>query len=505
MRVLIFTLAAFALAAQERRALLLINSDYQKLTPRPVNAADIDSLKAALAAAKFTVSEERNLAQGQIEKIPFLSSIKQGDTVLVYYTGYAMQSKGDNFIVPVDYDPAKTGEATFLAQSMTGLFQMLDDKKSGLKMILVDAPEQPAALLPKATGAGLAAPELADLGQIAFLSASALNALPVELSLAERGAFARQVAELIRKPGTTLVELLVGVQSGVANSSKKLSPFSNAVAAAAFRFTDPPPPPKEAPPPKPVDTFISKDRVNSKDRQSYVYIPAGKFLMGCAKDDTKCEEHEKPQHEVTLTKAFWMGQTEVTVEGYKAFLEKTDPKRKLPRAPVEHEGWRNTNLPMPAFSYADASAFCKFVGGRLPTEAEWEYAARAGKPNEIVPLSAENAREKANFYGKKGNDRFDYVAQVKQFDPNAFGLFDMAGNLWEMTADYYDKGYYATSSKADPKGPESGKERVLRGGSWDSDPAKHLRISFRGKGNGSNAVGWRCVIEDSEETRKLLR
>jgi formylglycine-generating enzyme required for sulfatase activity len=245
--------------------------------------------------------------------------------------------------------------------------------------------------------------------------------------------------------------------------------------------------------------------VNSKDRQPYVYIPAGSFLMGCVPADTKCEEHEKPQHPVKLTKSLWMGETEVTVEAFKRFLEMTDPKKKLPRAPVEHEGWRTTNLPMPAFTFDDAAAFCKWAGGRLPTEAEWEYAARAGKAGEIVPLSAENAREKANFTGKKGNDRFDYVAGVKQFDPNSFGLFDMFGNLWEMTADYYDKGYYAESPAEDPKGPSGGKERVLRGGSWDSNPAQHLRISFRNKGNGGNIVGWRCVIEDSEENRKLLR
>ena len=78
----------------------------------------------------------------------------------------------------------------------------------------------------------------------------------------------------------------------------------------------------------------------------------------------------------------------------------------------------------------DAEEFCKWIGGRLPTEAEWEYAARGGKANEIVPLNAENARDKANFSGKQGNDRFDVVAPVKQFDPNGYGLFDMSGNLY---------------------------------------------------------------------------
>jgi formylglycine-generating enzyme required for sulfatase activity len=274
--------------------------------------------------------------------------------------------------------------------------------------------------------------------------------------------------------------------------------------ADAFRFTDPPPPPKVAPP-KPVDTFITKDRVNAKDRQSYVFIPAGKFLMGCVPEDTKCDDHEKPQHEVTITKPFWMGETEVQVSGYLRFIENATPKRKMPRAPIEHKGWNQTNLPMANIGPEDAEAFCQWVGGRLPTEAEWEYAARGGKVNEIVPLNAETAREKANFSGTKGNDRFENVAPVRQFDPNGFGLFDMSGNLWEFVSDYYSKTYYEESPKEDPKGPPSGKERVVRGGSWFSDPTQHLRISFRNKGNGGNIVGFRCVLPDSEEIRKQLR
>jgi formylglycine-generating enzyme required for sulfatase activity len=120
-------------------------------------------------------------------------------------------------------------------------------------------------------------------------------------------------------------------------------------------------------------------------------------------------------------------------------------------------------------------------------------------------LNAETARDKANFSGKQGNDRFEQVAPVKQFDPNGFGLFDMSGNLWEFTSDVYSKTYFAESPKEDPTGPSSGKERVVRGGSWFSDPTQHLRISFRNKGNGGNIVGFRCVLPDSEETRKLLR
>lgn len=490
-----------------RRAFLLINSEYRSVGALGVNSAALDELKAALAAAKFEVREERNLTQEKMAKEAeprLMAALQPGDTLLVYYFGYAIQANGDNFLVPVDFDPKKTDPVPFRARSLTGFMQLLDEKKIGLKMILIDAPTQANDLLPRATGPGLALPDLTDIREIAYLSSTAMNAVPVPLTDAERGLFAKHVAALIRKPGTSLVDLLAGTQSQVAAETKNLNPFYLTQTTQPFRFTDPPPPPKVAPS-KPVDEFISKPRVNTRDRQAYIYIPPGKFPMGCVPGDNKCEEHEKPQHEVTISKGFWMGETEAQVEAYQRFADTATPKRKMPRAPVEHKKWSQTNLPMAAVSADEAEAFCKWAGGRLPAEAEWEYAARGGKANEIVPLNAETARDKANFSGKQGNDRFEEVAPVRQFDPNGFGLFDMSGNLWEFTADYYSKTYFAESPKADPKGPETGKERVVRGGSWFSDPTQHLRISFRNKGNGGNIVGFRCVLPDSEETRKLLR
>jgi len=514
MRILLSILALFLLPAaavhgESRRALLVINTEYAGLPKLTMNPAAINDLKASLAAAKFEVREEHDLTQAKVAQEiepSVLSQLKDGDTFLFYYFGYAIQSGGDNFLVPVDFDPAKSDPVPFRARSLTGFMQLLDEKHVGLKLILIDATNQANELLSRgiATGPGLALPDLTDIKEIAYLSSTALNAVPVPLNDAERGSFVKQVAALVRKPGTTLVDLLAGAQSQVAAETQKLNPFYLTQVTKPFRFTDPPPAPKVVPA-KPVDSFISKDRVNKIDRQAYVFIPAGKFLMGCAKGDTKCEDHEKPQHEVAITKAFWMGETEVQVEAYQRFVDMATPKRKMPRAPIEHKGWSQTNLPMAGVTPEEAEAFCKWVGGRLPTEAEWEYAARGGKDNEIVPLNAENARDKANFSGKQGNDRFEQVAPVRQFDPNGYQLYDMSGNLWEFTSDYYSKTYFAESSKEDPKGPASGKERVVRGGSWFSDPTQHLRISFRNKGNGGNIVGFRCVLPDSEETRKNLR
>jgi formylglycine-generating enzyme required for sulfatase activity len=492
-----------------RQAFFLINADYQSVPPLKVQSAALEELKTALINAKFEVREERNFTQERLAKDLdrlLLSKLKAGDTLLFYYFGYAIQSSGDNFLVPVDFDPKKTDPVSFRARSLTGFLQLLDEKQIGLKMVLIDATAQATDLLQRATGTGLALPDLTDIKEIAYLSSAAINAPPIPLSDAERASFPRQLSALIRKPGTTPLELLAGTQSQVATETKKLNPFFLTQTTQSFRFTAPPPPP----PPKIIevkaaDEFTSKPRVNTRDRQQDVFLPAGKFLMGCAQGDTKCEDNEKPQHEVTISKAFWMGETEAQVEAFLKFVETSSPKRKMPSAPLDRKKWDQTDLPMANMSPDDADSYCKWAGGRLPTEAEWEYAARGGKANEVVPMNAENAREKANFSGKQGNDRYEFSAPVRKFDPNGFGLFDMSGNVWEMVSDYYSSSYFGESPKVDPMGPASGKERVVRGGSWNSDPAKHLRISFRNKGNGGNIVGFRCILPDSEETRKQLR
>jgi len=269
-----------------------------------------------------------------------------------------------------------------------------------------------------------------------------------------------------------------------------------------------PPPVKNALSVPPEDLFLKRTHVNRKDRQEYAYIPPGKFLMGCVKADTTCEEREKPQHPVTITHGFWLGVTETTVDAYQRWIDQEPKIRKLPSAPTWNPRWKLTNVPIPQLNWDQANTFCQWLGGRLPTEAEWEYAARAGKENESFPLNSENAREKANFAGKKGNDKYeDEAAPPKKFDPDAtFGLYDMSGNLWEWTADYYGENYYAESPENDPKGPNTGKDRVARGGSFFSDPKKHLRISYRAAFDkkGGNAVGFRCALSDSPATRSMM-
>jgi len=153
--------------------------------------------------------------------------------------------------------------------------------------------------------------------------------------------------------------------------------------------------------------------------------------------------------------------------------------------------------PVLEVSWYGARAFSGWVGGRLPTEAEWEYAARAGGQNLKYPNGDTLTHDDANFSGTGGRDQWTETSPVGSFAPNPLGLYDMAGNVWEWCADWFDAEYYGTfnSTARNPKGPDSGTQRVLRGGSWNVNPY-YLRCANRSWNvptSRLNYDGFRCV------------
>jgi sulfatase modifying factor 1 len=228
----------------------------------------------------------------------------------------------------------------------------------------------------------------------------------------------------------------------------------------------------------------------TKPTIEWVSIPAGTFTMGSPTSEVD-RGSDETQHQVTLS-AFKMSKYEVTFEQYDLFCDATG------RSKPSDEGWGRGNRPVINVSWDDATAFADWLGCRLPTEAEWEYAARAGT---TTPFSTGNnlTTSQANYDGNypynnnaKGEHR-GKTLPVGSFSPNAWGLYDMHGNVWEWCSDWY--GAYSTSAQTNPKGASSGSFRVIRGGSWGND-ANYCRAARRyisPPDSRGNRVGFRLV------------
>jgi len=207
-----------------------------------------------------------------------------------------------------------------------------------------------------------------------------------------------------------------------------------------------------------------------------VSLPAGQFQMGSG------QPGETPPHVVSLS-PFEIDRDEVNQAAYLAFVETTRSPQSLP----EHPEWPATQV-----SWTEASAYCQWQGKRLPTEAEWEYAARGPQgrtyPWGEAPPTASLAR-----FGGQHRDPVDTASLPAGATPE--GLRHLAGNAAEWVQDWWDPAYYASSPPADPQGPPEGDYRVVRGGSWSS-PADELRTSARSYSNpdkGTGYIGFRCA------------
>ena len=188
-----------------------------------------------------------------------------------------------------------------------------------------------------------------------------------------------------------------------------------------------------------------------------VLIPAGKFLMGSPLTEAK-RDSDETQHEVTISQPFYMGKHLVTQEQYEKVTGLSPSKYKGAKNPVEKVNWD------------DAQIFCKKLSTtsgkevRLPTEAQWEYACRAGSTTAYCFGDSDETLDQYAWYSANSKSTTHAVGEKK---PNAWGLYDMHGNLWEWCQDLYVDKYYSESPKVDPQGPAKGTgAHVLRGGSW---------------------------------------
>jgi len=266
-------------------------------------------------------------------------------------------------------------------------------------------------------------------------------------------------------------------------------------------------------------TVLPATKINPKDGAEMVLIPAGEFLMGTSEEELAAwlkahpdrereyYAHDMPQHKVDLD-AYYMYTTEVTVAQYRKFCQAT--KRQMPPEPAWK--WQDTH-PIVNVSWEDAKAYAAWAGVLLPTEAQWEKAARGGDRRVFPwgdawppPKGAGNFADqtmKASggvpglTYIDGYTDGYVYTSPVGAFAANPYGIHDLAGNVWEWCADWYDGEYYQPAPQRNPTGPATGDARVLRGGAWDSTYPVVCRAAVRywlTPGLRGLLFGFRCVL-----------
>ena len=199
-------------------------------------------------------------------------------------------------------------------------------------------------------------------------------------------------------------------------------------------------------------------------------IPPGEFMMGSPRSDGYAHDEEKPQHKIRITKPFYLGVYEVTQAEYEKVMGRNPSRTKGAANPVEQVTWD------------EAAEFCRKLSSkegktyRLPTEAEWEYACRAGTTTRYS--FGDNPANLGQYAWHRRNSNYK-THPVGGKKPNGWGLYDMHGNVWEWCADWFDLQYYANSSQNDPQGPPEGSSRLYRGGSWFEWRADRLRSAYR--------------------------
>jgi formylglycine-generating enzyme required for sulfatase activity len=222
---------------------------------------------------------------------------------------------------------------------------------------------------------------------------------------------------------------------------------------------------------------------------TFILVKGGTFTMGCTSEQSGCYDDERPTHSVTLS-TYYMGQTEVTQAQWRAVMG-TNPSifKNCDECPVENVSWKEVQDFITKLNSRSG-------GGRyrLPTEAEWEYAARGGSQSRGYEYAGSNNIKDVAWYDENSDSK---TRPVKGKQPNELGLYDMSGNVWEWCSDWY--GNYPATAQSDPKGPDKGVGRVIRGGSW-INRARYCRVSHRSfdtPGDRGSHLGFRLAASPS--------
>jgi len=504
----------------KKRALLIGNQRYPA-SPLGNPVRDAKKLAAALRELGFdevTALEDLTLEEMEQAVLDFRARLAGGDLGVFYYAGHGMQVNRENFLLPVDYRRTSASAVKYDALSASKVRDLLEDSGARLRVMILDAcrnnPFKPGrsaldGLAPMAAGA--------EGTLIAFATGD-------DNIATDSGLYVEHLVPQLARPGLELRQIFQRTKEAVYVASNRAQNPTIYEDVVGRYYLNGPPAPGDAggaataaaqtwaalqgtTVEAALEAFIRDFRdqagagayvalaearlaelrgrepvplvVNGVEME-FVAIPAGEFMMGCSPGDDDCAADEKPRHRVRIRKGFEMGKYEVTQAQWEAVMGSNPSYFKGADRPVERVSWE------------DVQAYIEKVNARardgyryrLPTEAEWEYAARAGTTgarygdlDEIAWFGDNSGRARLDAqrlwdqnmggYGKKLQENGNSTHPVGAKAPNGLGLHDMLGNVWEWCEDWYDADYYDASAEESPQGPGSGELKVLRGGSWD--------------------------------------
>ena len=512
---------------------------------------DVDGLAQVLRGAGYKrvvlMTETEAVARRDNELMPtgknvrsqlkaLLEDRKAGDSVVLAFSGHGVQPRDQdaNYFCPMDADVT---DLTTLVP-LTEVYKALEDCPAGMKVLLVDAcRNDPLAggdkSLPKIKLASVTRPQAEKPpGGVAALYSCSEGERAFESGKLQQGIFFHFVIEGLKgaaanaKGEVTLERLASYVKDEVPDRAKEeYGPKARQLPQLVSNLTGS----------QPLAT-ARREVVNSIGMKLEL-IPAGDFLMGSPKNEEGRAPWEQ-QHEVQITQPFYMGATPVTIGQFKAFVKdagyKTEAEKdgkggfgynaathrgeQSPTYNWKNTGWEQTDeQPVVNVTWNDAVEFCKWLSKKegktyeLPTEAEWEYACRAGtetrfwcgdkdedlKGNANIADASLKEKDPSQSNVVAWDDGYPYTSPVGKFKPNPWGLYDMHGNVWQWCADWFDKDYYRNSPRQDPKGPDSGQLRAQRGGSWLHGTPRECRSAERGyfePGHRNSHDGFRVVL-----------
>jgi formylglycine-generating enzyme len=496
---------------------------------------DADGVSKKLDDIGFTVVKAINPTRPAFNATwqKVLDSLGKDDTFVLYFSAHGVQVEGQNYLLPRDIPYIELGRQAQLTREAISLNELLSDLTTGNRthpkssVVILDAcrdnPLIPAEYKGPLSG-GLANQSRSDGIFMIFSAASnsiALDRLSPNDSV-KYSVFTRALLPLLGRQDLSIQDLSLELKKEVRRLAKSVNRYQRPDYFDGFdseeRFCFPGCAAKtNKDTAGPTENLVvsvrpaTKNEITGKDGAPMVLIPDGEFLMGSP--DSEGENDEHPRHKVALS-AFYLDKYEVTNRFFQQFTQQTSYRTTAEREgkawalpataatgkPEEVSGahWRNPEggetvldsnreeHPVVLVSWEDAQAYCRWAGKRLPTEAEFEYATRAGTETKYWWGNGNPGSRRVANIGDESLKRLysDWplpimtgyddgsvrTAPVGSFEANPFGLHDMTGNVWEWTSDRYDKQYYGNSPRKDPKGQSNGDFRVLRGGSWVNAP-----------------------------------